>query len=307
MFFLLLFAFASALDLQRIVDIVNSRNDVKWHAEVNPRFAAMTRQQFKDLNKARHMYKDMRHYKYVPIRNDIPTEFDSQTEWANCPTINTIYDQGHCGSCWAMASFESLQDRFCIHSNGTVNPLLSAQHITSCTPSSSGCNGGWTESAFSFCKGYGVATEECIPYQMGTCQHPGCSNWDTPKCNRTCYPNTTIPIDKEKYYALSYDNIKSKEEIIQTEIMADGPVTACFDVYEDFAAYKSGVYHHVTGYLEGGHAVKIVGWGVLDGTKYWKVANSWNTDWGMDGFFYILRGTDECGIESEVVSALPRL
>lgn len=27
----------------------------------------------------------------------------------------------------------------------------------------------------------------------------------------------------------------------------------------------------------GGHAVKIVGWGVLEGVPYWLVANSWNT------------------------------
>ena len=30
------------------------------------------------------------------------------------------------------------------------------------------------------------------------------------------------------------------------------------------------------------------------------VANSWNTDWGMDGLFKIRRGTDECGIESGI-------
>jgi len=31
-------------------------------------------------------------------------------------------------------------------------------------------------------------------------------------------------------------------------------------VYADFANYVSGVYHHVSGDVEGGHAIKIVGW-----------------------------------------------
>lgn len=56
----------------------------------------------------------------------------------------------------------------------------------------------------------------------------------------------------------------------------------------------------------GGHAVKMMGWGVEDGTPYWLVANSWNTDWGNEGYFRILRGSDHCGIESSVVAGLPQ-
>ncbi len=34
---------------------------------------------------------------------------------------------------------------------------------------------------------------------------------------------------------------------IQNEIMTHGPVEGAFSVYEDFLAYKSGVYKHSTG------------------------------------------------------------
>ena len=50
-------------------------------------------------------------------------------------------------------------------------------------------------------------------------------------------------------------------------------------------SYKSGVYTHTTGYLEGGHAVKLIGWGTEGGKDYWLCANSWNTSWGDKGFF----------------------
>ncbi len=51
--------------------------------------------------------------------------------------------------------------------------------------------------------------------------------------------------------------------------------------------------------LIGGHAVRILGWGVdKQGVDYWLVANSWGPEWGLDGFFKIRRGTNECGIES---------
>ena len=62
--------------------------------------------------------------------------------------------------------------------------------------------------------------------------------------------------------------------------------------------YQSGVYQRgPSAQLEGGHAVKLVGWGVEDGTDYWWIANSWGTGWGLDGFFKIARGDNECGIE----------
>lgn len=71
-------------------------------------------------------------------------------------------------------------------------------------------------------------------------------------------------------------------------------------MYKSFMSYKTGVYqkHFWEIIPEGGHAVKIVGWGTENGTPYWKVANSWNTNWGEDGFFKIKRGSDQCGMET---------
>lgn len=89
--------------------------------------------------------------------------------------------------------------------------------------------------------------------------------------------------------------------------MTNGPVEATFTVYADFYQYTSGVYIHKTGQALGGHAIKIIGWGVTStNTPYWIVANSWNVQWGMNGFFQILRGVNECGIEQGVVAGIPK-
>jgi len=58
----------------------------------------------------------------------------------------------------------------------------------------------------------------------------------------------------------------------------------------------------MTGKYLGGHAVKVIGYGEENGVKYWMVANSWNENWGENGFFRILRGNNECGIESRGVA-----
>merc|ERR1712196_214698 len=149
----------------------------------------------------------------------------------------------------------------------------------------------------------------CKPYSLETCYHHGenpdnytaCSDlpsYSTPKCTSECsesaYPTAYAD---DKVYAKSAYTLRTVSNIMK-DIYENGPVTVAFTVYEDFEAYESGIYQHETGRTLGGHAVKMIGWGSEDGTDYWTIANSWNPAWGEDGFFRILRGVDECGIES---------
>merc|ERR1712065_79135 len=90
------------------------------------------------------------------------------------------------------------------------------------------------------------------------------------------------------------------EQQIMRELTTNGPMYVAFTVYADFPTYKSGVYKHTSGSALGGHTVTLVGYGELDGQKYWKIKNSWNEEWGDNGHFKILRGADECGIEDSV-------
>ena len=54
------------------------------------------------------------------------------------------------------------------------------------------------------------------------------------------------------------------------------------------------------------HAVAIVGYGVDADTQlpYWTVKNSWGQNFGEDGYFRILRGGGECGINTAVTTAI---
>ena len=157
----------------------------------------------------------------------------------------------------------------------------------------------------SFCSG--LVSETDYPYALPSCDHhingtkPPCGpEQGTPKCDHSKTEG------KKKIKGKSHYGV-SGEAAIQTEIMTHGPVEAAFTVYEDFLAYKTGVYSHTTGQALGGHAIRILGWGVENGTPFWEVANSWNSDWGNQGYFRIARGSDECGIESGVVAGEPSL
>jgi len=256
------------------------------------------------------------------VPNDLPDNFDARVQWPNCPTIKEVRDQGSCGSCWALGAVEAMTDRVCIASNGAKNAHISAEDLLSCCLlCGQGCNGGYPVAAWDHYRFTGLVTggnynssQGCEPYTIPICDHhengthsPCQAEEPTPKCSRKCISSYPTPYEQDKHHGESVYSISSKQEQIQTEIMKNGPVEASFSVYADFPTYRSGVYQRTSDDFLGGHAIKILGWGVEGTTSYWLVANSWNEDWGDKGFFKILRGSDECGIESGVVAGEPKL
>jgi len=244
----------------------------------------------------------------------LPDTFDARVQWGSvCPSVSEVRDQGACGSCWAFGAAEAMTDRVCIASNGTTTVDLSAEDLTSCCDAcGDGCNGGYPGSAWDYFQSTGLVTggpynskQGCYPYQVPACDHhvvgklqPCGDEQPTPQCSQQCQNGAVWASDK--HFSKSSYSVPSDQ--IQQEIFTYGPVEGAFTVYEDFVNYKSGVYKHVTGGELGGHAIKILGWGTENGQDYWLVANSWNPDWGDNGYFKIARGSDECGIEDGVVA-----
>ncbi|CAH1405466.1 unnamed protein product [Nezara viridula] len=225
----------------------------------------------------------------------------------------------------AVAAAGAFTDRLCIATNGKFTlPLSSEELLACCSSCGDGCNGGYPSAAWKYFASNGLVTGGdyksdvgCQPYEIPACSHhvkgslPSCDSLPeskTPKCQRKC-TNSAYPgsFSSDHHKLKSYYSVSDRVEEIQKEIMLHGPVEAGYTVYSDFPTYKSGVYHYVTGEELGGHAVKIIGWGVEDGTPYWLIANQWNESWGDKGLFKILRGKDECGIESEIVAGIPKV
>ncbi|KAF8566762.1 hypothetical protein P879_08870 [Paragonimus westermani] len=308
-----------------LIHYVNEESGAYWKAAPSRRFRNV--EEAKQYLGARREGQALRNARRMTIshehdRDPLPQSFDAREQWPNCTSIGEIRDQSGCGSCWAFGAVEAMSDRICIHSKGKVDVRLSARDLLSCCGTCGfGCEGGFPGAAWDYWKRSGIVTggsmEEktgCQPYPFPTCSHhgkghrPPCPKelYDTPKCLRECQEKYPKKYTDDKYFACKSYNVRDREEDIMRELMKNGPVEVAFTVYEDFMNYDEGIYHHVAGELMGGHAIKLLGWGVEDGTKYWLLANSWNEDWGEKGFFRILRGVDECGIESEVVAGMPR-
>jgi len=248
--------------------------------------------------------------KLILTRNAVPAEFDSRKQWPECSNeMGFIRDQSACGSCWAVSSAEVMSDRTCIKSGGNHTPFISDEDILSCcTTCGFGCNGGYPTQAFKFWTKSGVVTggpygskDGCRPYSIS----PTAQSAETPACQKQCQATYKTPYPQDEQKGSSYFQIQGGASAMQQEILDNGPIVACFNVYEDFFHYSTGVYHHVSGSLAGGHAVKVIGWGTENNTPYWLVANSWNATWGgLNGYFKIQRGNNECGFEAQSMAGL---
>ncbi|XP_050437993.1 cathepsin B-like isoform X3 [Adelges cooleyi] len=253
----------------------------------------------------------------------IPETFDARKQWKRCKTIGVIRDQGNCGSCWAFGTTGAFSDRLCIATDGEFNELLSAEELTFCCHScGDGCGGGDPIAAWDYFSTNGIVTgggydskQGCQPYFVPPCLHGvsaeqegACRSQPMEKnhrCTKKCYGNTTIDYKEDHRYTSDLGYYLDQDSI-QEDVLIYGPVEASFEVYDDFVNYKSGVYiksENAT-YL-GGHAVKLIGWGVEKETPYWLMVNSWNENWGDRGTFKIRRGTNECQIDSWMTAGVP--
>jgi len=217
---------------------------------------------------------DDSNYLSATVLADLPTNYDARPG-TGC--VHAIRDQASCGSCWAFAGSEVLSDRFCL---AGVDVILSPEDLVACDRTNFGCNGGNLSTEFKYLEKTGIVTDSCFPYTSFDGSEPKCATScaDGSKFLKyKCAAGSTVTAGKK----LASQKAEGAKEI-QSEIFAHGPVETGFNVYADFMNYASGVYHHVAGALEGGHAVKILGWGHDETVNedYWLCANSWDVTWG---------------------------
>jgi cathepsin B len=303
-----------------------------WQAGYHQQFAGWSLEQIKSL-----MGTKMDKRPGVPVKDEsvdeasLPASFNCKDKWPQCAGVfNFIKDQAGCGSCWAVSASNVIAGRTCIANGGVkeeaensvhqITPVLlnepappvdfSSQQIMSCCSwCGDGCQGGYPIDAMRYWCWNGVVTGGwynsncgCYPYGIPPCPPSGCTEGPTPKCKKQCRSGYGRSYSNDKHYCTDHYEISSRASAIQTEIMNYGPVECAFTVHDSFMHYTNGVYDSCDGRELGGHAVTNYGWGSMNGVPYWIFHNSWNVTWGMQGKFYIKRGVDLCGIESQCVA-----
>lgn len=209
----------------------------------------------------------------------LPNKFDN-SNYNGKDFTTAVKNQGGCGSCVAFGSAAVLETTYKRQiNNANFDIDLSEAQLFYCYAASEdrNCgNGWWPDRALSHAKASGVTFEEFFPYTAGNqaCTLKAGAGNNEAKCTN--------------YMKLSGANA------IKNHLVTKGSVTGCFIVYQDFYAYKSGVYRHVSGSQVGGHCVELYGYDDVLGC--WLCKNSWGSNWGENGRFKI--GYGQCNIET---------
>jgi Tfp pilus assembly major pilin PilA len=203
--------------------------------------------------------------------------------------VTSVKNQGGCGTCVGFGSMAVAESMYAIEYDGRLVDFSEADAFF-CSSHGASCSGWWPFPLYSADQQRGLVNDELFPYATA---FPNQNIWaQPPVCN--IIPNRQPSI-------FSYNNIQTRTSVADTReyLLANGPITACFDVYADFSHYSSGVYVQTSTVYEGGHCVAIIGYcddASFPGGGYYICKNSWGTGWGMGGFFNIAYG--QCNIDT---------
>jgi hypothetical protein len=117
-------------------------------------------------------------------------------------------------------------------------------------------------------------------------------------------PKLTCPYDlspdEELAKVTDYFSIsKGSEQDIMELVVSHGAVISAVTAYDEFRAYRGGLFDGCQPGQDNNHAVLVIGYGTTDdGEDYWLIKNSWGVFWGEDGYMRMKRGVKMCNIGS---------
>jgi C1A family cysteine protease len=237
--------------------------------------------------------------------NQLPKNWD----WRDVGGVNFVPEprrQQNCGSCYVFSLVSSLESRLRILTNNEDRTEFSRQFPLACSFYTEGCQGGYPILVAKFFNEFEVIPETCAPYNPNNLD---CKNI----CDYTKNP--------KKYFVSKYEYLggfygATNEINMLKEIRARGPIPGNMSVPWTFSYYKNGIFTHAHLKKNSGkmnkttlfdqhiswssvdHSILLVGYGEENGIKYWIGMNTWGKKWGENGFFRLLRGENDCNMET---------
>jgi len=280
---------------------IERRNRESTSATYNvTKFADMTREEFRTfpcgVDKLSELANRRPGFETImatpePFVGAVPDSFD----WVAKGAVTPVKDQQQCGSCWAFSTIGNVEGVWFLAGHPLTR--LSEQEIVSCSTTDYGCQGGWpfwalTDMLKSPYNGR-IDTEASYPYtsgsgEDGTCKFKSNDVGATIKSYKSYCTESTSPC---------------KETDMQQLLITYGPLSVCLDA-GPMQYYQGGVDDPSDCNPDAiDHCVTLVGYGVDKNIPFWRLKNSWNTNWGEQGFYRLVRGKGACGINKVITVA----
>jgi hypothetical protein len=268
------------------VDLVRAHNakESTYKLTYTGPFAAMTPEEFKKLQGLRAASERQTAMPRQGVHENLGVSVDS-VDWTTKGAVTPVKDQGQCGSCWSFSVTGTTEGQWALATNKLVS--LSEQFFVDCAAPAGnhGCQGGFMDKTLGWGEDQWWPTEESYPYHavQRQCIEGG---WD---------------VGISKGQVTGFKEVSDEKGLLDA-LANVGPIS--IGIEADQAAFQ----HYASGVITDGcdsvldHGVLAVGYGSMDGTNYWKVKNSWGSSWGQDGYVYLQRDVNMCGIGTDMVT-----
>jgi C1A family cysteine protease len=272
------------------------KDNLKIAAELNTKdehasygvtkFMDLSRQEFSEFYLIKNFTSPKRRGESFPVLPKVEhdVELPASYDWNDKGMVTGVYNQGQCGSCWAFSTTENVESMWAIAGHSLQS--LAMQQLVDCDTMSGGCGGGNPPNAYVYLiRTGGQESLSAYPYtaQDGPCQF-----------------NPQYVAAKIRTWG--YVTTRDDENAMGQFTYQRGPPSVCVDA-QYWQYYNGGVITRNCGYSMD-HCVQITGWSTVEGIPAWNVRNSWGTDWGYNGYLYVMRGANVCLIGDEVTSSL---
>lgn len=220
-----------------------------------------------------------------------PRSLPEAIDWQSRTPASSAFlrDQGHCGSCWAVAAVAAIEMHVEVQTGNASR--FSTEQVIDCTPNpqhcggEGGCRGATSELAMEYVAKRGLALETGYPVDGK---------------DDACFDSDVQPVLQLDGFTRVAAN--QNAQLLQA-VATKGPVLVSV-AGSPFFKYSSGVFDGCDADAVLNHAVILVGYGTDGdtGAKYWRIRNSWGPHWGEDGYMRILRHSQEgqhCGLDHE--------
>lgn len=219
------------------------------------------------------------HYNSTPVGNHrlgLPLHLDYRT----LGSVTSVKKQSSCGACFSFSAVGGIEYWY-KKKSGDLRDFSVQQWIDCTKPQNFGCDGGLMHNVFHKAMYQPAGPVEFDPYlnREAKCKHRHKRPW----------------LKVKSYVVQSDDNHYPIESHLAHNLVQYGPISIGIDSSNwHFELYKGGILKANKCGKDIDHAVLVVGYT----PSYWVIKNSWGPKWGDNGYMYLERGKNACGINS---------
>ncbi|XP_047518139.1 cysteine proteinase B-like isoform X1 [Pieris napi] len=222
--------------------------------------------------------------------------FPDYVDWRERNGVTAVKDQKSCGACWAFSAVANIESHIKIYLGTEI--ILSEQFLIDCDVERTGCSSTTVLKTFAeIVSTFGGVLKEKDYYPYSDRPEECRWNRENPK---------PIPV-------IGFQRVSSDEAVMAEYLSKCGPLSAAINSASMYNYKPKDGLIPIDEPTEDdcsskpedlNHAVLIVGYSAYEYngriTPYWIIKNSWGSEWGDRGYYYLVRGRNACGISKDV-------